>query len=90
MEELRRDSPAPGVLRLTLDRPDVHNAMTIALQRQIDVTLSEAAQDDSVKVVILAGAGERTFCAGYRPGAHKLSRRRCIWTGSPIPRRSVG
>ena len=64
-EDLRRDSPAPGVLRLTLDRPHAHNAMPIALQRALDTALSDAAQDDSVRVVVLAGAGDRAFCAGY-------------------------
>jgi len=64
-EDLRRDHPAPGVLRLTLDRPHAHNAMPIALQRALDAALSDAAQDDSVRVVVLAGAGGRAFCAGY-------------------------
>ncbi|MEV5840224.1 enoyl-CoA hydratase/isomerase family protein [Nocardia sp. NPDC052112] len=64
-KELRRDRPAPGVLRLTLDRPHVHNAMPIALQRALDTALSDAAHEDSVRVVILAGAGGRAFCAGY-------------------------
>ncbi|WP_067680048.1 enoyl-CoA hydratase/isomerase family protein [Nocardia miyunensis] len=64
-EELRRDTPAPGVLRLTFDRPHAHNAISIALQRALDTAMSDAAQEDSIRVVILAGAGERAFCAGY-------------------------
>ncbi|MGA4790709.1 enoyl-CoA hydratase/isomerase family protein [Nocardia sp. AB354] len=64
-DELRRDRPAPGVLRLTLDRPHTHNALSIALQRQVDTALTEAATDDSIRAVIVSGAGGRAFCAGY-------------------------
>ncbi|MBF6277489.1 crotonase [Nocardia sp. 852002-51101_SCH5132738] len=64
-EDVRSDRPAPGVLRLTLDRPHAHNAISIAMQRQVDALLSDAAADDSVRVVVLAGAGDRAFCAGY-------------------------
>ncbi len=63
--DLRVDRPAPGVLRLTLNRPAVHNAITLALHRRMDDELSAAAADDSVRAVVLAGAGDRAFSAGY-------------------------
>lgn len=64
-DDLLVDRPAPGVLRLTLNRPAVRNAITLALQRRMDDELSEAAADDSVRAVVLAGAGDRAFSAGY-------------------------
>ncbi|MFF0501375.1 enoyl-CoA hydratase/isomerase family protein [Nocardia aobensis] len=64
-DELREDRPASGVLRLTIDRPRAHNALSIALQRRLDTALTEAATDESIRVVIVTGAGGRAFCAGY-------------------------
>src|SRR5690242_9650577 len=64
-DELRQDRPASGVLRLTLDRPHAHNALSIPLQRRLDTALTEAATDESIGVVIVTGAGGRAFCAGY-------------------------
>jgi 2-(1,2-epoxy-1,2-dihydrophenyl)acetyl-CoA isomerase len=64
-DDLRVDRPAAGVLRLTLNRPAVRNAITLDLHRRMDEVLSAAAADDSVRAVILTGAGDRTFCAGY-------------------------
>lgn len=64
-DELHRDRPAHGVLRLTIDRPAARNAMPIALQRRLGTALSEAEADDSVRVVILTGAGGQSFCSGY-------------------------
>ncbi|MGV9743715.1 enoyl-CoA hydratase/isomerase family protein [Rhodococcus zopfii] len=62
---LLRDRPAPGVLRLTLNRPHVRNAISLPQQRELDRVLAEAARDDEVRAVIVAGAGPDTFSAGY-------------------------
>ncbi|WP_280426315.1 enoyl-CoA hydratase/isomerase family protein [Nocardia carnea] len=64
-DELCVDRPAPGVLRLTVNRPAVRNAITLAMHRRMDAELSEAAVDDSVRAVVLAGAGDQAFSAGY-------------------------
>lgn len=63
--DLRRSSPAPGVLQLDLARPDVHNAITLGLQRELDAALAEAADDPDVRVVLLTGEGTAAFSAGY-------------------------
>jgi enoyl-CoA hydratase len=47
-----------------LNRPDKRNALSIALRNEIDHCLGELADDDSVSVVVLAGAGS-SFCAGF-------------------------
>lgn len=52
-----------GVLTLTLNRPDSHNAFDDVLAAQIINALESAASDDAVRVVILAGAG-KSFSAG--------------------------
>lgn len=48
---------------LTLDRPQSLNALSRALVDQLARHLDDAAADDSIRVVILAGSA-RAFCAG--------------------------
>lgn len=55
---------APGVLRLTLQRPDAFNALSEALIDAVTEALTRIAADPAVRVVVLAGAG-RAFCAGH-------------------------
>ncbi len=52
-----------GVLRLTLNRPDVLNSFTRELSHAVQQALRDAASDDIVRAVLLTGAG-RGFCAG--------------------------
>ena len=63
--ELLESSPGPGVLQLTLNRPEAHNAISLSMQRALDAALTRAAADDTVRVVVIAGAGDRAFSAGY-------------------------
>lgn len=52
-----------GVARLTLNRPEKHNALNGQLIDELTVAASELAADAGVRVVVLTGAG-KTFCAG--------------------------
>jgi 2-(1,2-epoxy-1,2-dihydrophenyl)acetyl-CoA isomerase len=52
-----------GVLTITLNRPDVLNALNASVHRGIYEALRTAANDDSVRAVVLTGAG-RGFCVG--------------------------
>jgi enoyl-CoA hydratase len=51
------------VARLTLDSPDNRNALSTALVSQLRQGLCDAADDSSVRAVVLTHTG-RTFCAG--------------------------
>jgi enoyl-CoA hydratase/carnithine racemase len=53
-----------GVLRLTLNRPQARNALSIRLMRALIEALGRAAEDPRARVVVLAGAGP-AFCAGH-------------------------
>jgi enoyl-CoA hydratase len=53
-----------AVRRLTLNRPKALNALNEELMSAIDSALDDAADDESVRVVVIRGAG-RAFCAGY-------------------------
>lgn len=52
-----------GVALLTLNRPDVLNSFTRELSQALHDALRAIADDDSVRAVVLTGAG-RGFCAG--------------------------
>lgn len=52
-----------GVLTLTLNRPDVLNALTLDMMKGIREALKKASTDKAVKAVILTASG-RAFCAG--------------------------
>ena len=52
------------VRRLTMNRPDALNALSGELIDAMSTALESSAGDDSVRVLILRGAG-RAFCAGY-------------------------
>jgi len=51
------------VALVTLNRPDSLNAFNAALRRDLLQAVLEVNADDSIRVVVLAGAG-RAFCAG--------------------------
>ena len=61
---VRRDAPAPGVTRLTLNRADSFNALSAEMMTALQAALEAAAQDAACRVVVLAADG-RAFCAGH-------------------------
>ncbi len=56
-----RDS---GVAVVTLNRPERLNAVDLAMADELASTWGELRFDDSVRAVVLTGAGERAFCTG--------------------------
>jgi enoyl-CoA hydratase/carnithine racemase len=60
------------VLTVTLNRPEVMNALHPPLHKELDTVWDMFMADDTLWVAILTGAGERAFCAGsdlkYRTG----------------------
>ncbi len=52
-----------GVLHLTLNRPDVRNAMSLAMVLELRQALAAAEDDGGTRVIVLRGAGGH-FCAG--------------------------
>ena len=55
---------ADHVATITLNRPDVRNAMNTALREAMLQRFTALAVDDDVRVVVVTGAGERAFSAG--------------------------
>src|ERR1035437_6725799 len=56
-------STADGIATITLNRPDVLNSFNSGMARELQATLTGLAGDDSVRAVLLTGAG-RAFSAG--------------------------
>ena len=53
-----------GVAIVTLDRPQVLNALDVPAKERLASIWREIADDAGVRVAVLAGAGEKAFCAG--------------------------
>lgn len=52
-----------GVATISLNRPDVYNALNDELTFELQDALKAVAKDDSVRVVVLTGEG-KAFCSG--------------------------
>ena len=52
------------VARITIDRPEVLNAIDIASERELQGIWASIEAEREVRVVVLTGAGERAFSAG--------------------------
>ena len=54
----------PGIAKLTIDRPEVHNAFRPETLIELSDALARAREDPAVGVIVLTGAGDRAFCSG--------------------------
>ena len=63
-DDLVLEEHAGGVATLTLNRPGARNALSIGLMQALDEALARVAADETVRVVVIAGAGP-AFCAGH-------------------------
>jgi enoyl-CoA hydratase len=59
------DTPAPHVLRVTLNRPEIANAFNTQMMRDLLSLWQELATSEELpRCIVLTGAGDRAFCAG--------------------------
>jgi enoyl-CoA hydratase/carnithine racemase len=79
---LRVERDDEGIALLTLDRPDVRNALDDELAEALHASLDDAADDPKTRALIVTGAGE-AFCAGG-----DLARFEREWTPSSFRRHS--
>lgn len=63
-DSLLYEQPAAGIARITMNRPEARNAQGVAMTYELNAAFDRAAQDDSVKVIILAGSDPH-FSAGH-------------------------
>jgi len=66
--ELVRYDVSGAVATVTMNRPQYRNAQNAAMTQALDAAMLRAANDDAIKVIVLAGAGEH-FSAGHDIGS---------------------
>lgn len=63
MQTLTSTTDNRGVLTLSMDRPQVHNAFDTVMIRELTAALQAADQDETTRVVVITGSGS-SFSAG--------------------------
>ncbi|MDX8430530.1 MAG: 1,4-dihydroxy-2-naphthoyl-CoA synthase [Candidatus Algichlamydia australiensis] len=53
-----------GIAKITINRPEVHNAFRPQTVKEMMRALEDARNDESIGVIILTGKGEKAFCSG--------------------------
>jgi len=53
-----------AVTLITLNRPDAHNSITAGMAVGLAEGIDAFAADDSARVLVITGAGDRSFCSG--------------------------
>jgi enoyl-CoA hydratase len=56
--------PAPGVALVTIERPDVRNALSFDLLDELAAVLEALDADPACRAIVLTGSGSRAFAAG--------------------------
>jgi len=55
---------ANGIATVTFNRPEVHNALNNAMADGLEKVLNEIEEDESIRCLIITGAGEKSFLSG--------------------------
>ena len=63
-EDVRYETSEDGIAKITIVRPEVHNAFRPQTIIEIGRALEVAREDESVGVIVLTGEGGRAFCSG--------------------------
>jgi naphthoate synthase len=63
-DDIRYETTEDGIAKITICRPEVHNAFRPQTIVEISQALTEAREDEAVGVVILTGEGGKAFCSG--------------------------
>jgi 2-(1,2-epoxy-1,2-dihydrophenyl)acetyl-CoA isomerase len=83
-EDVLLTADAEGVRTLTLNRPKAYNSLTVELKGRLLAALREAAEDDSVRALVITGSG-KAFCAGQDLKEHVG----LLQAGDPAPLNTV-
>ncbi|MFD1825345.1 1,4-dihydroxy-2-naphthoyl-CoA synthase [Mumia zhuanghuii] len=62
--DIRYETTDDGIAKITINRPEVHNAFRPQTIIEISDALDVAREDETVGVIILTGAGDKAFCSG--------------------------
>lgn len=74
-----------AITLFTLNRPEVHNNVDDELAMELADAIVAFGKDDQAKVLVVTGAGDRTFCAGANlKGMKELFEHRHTHTAGPM------
>src|SRR5580698_11614415 len=62
--DIRYETTDDGIAKITICRPEVHNAFRPQTLIEMSAALTVAREDESVGVIILTGQGDKAFCSG--------------------------
>ena len=63
-EDIRYEHSGTGIAKVTIDRPEVHNAFRPKTVDEMIDAFRRIRDDASIRVALLTGAGDRAFCSG--------------------------
>jgi naphthoate synthase len=62
--DIRYELSGDGIAKISIDRPEVHNAFRPQTLIEISDALERAREDLDIGVIVLTGAGDEAFCSG--------------------------
>jgi enoyl-CoA hydratase/carnithine racemase len=65
---IMRSDVQNGVVLITIDRPAKLNSVTTAMSVELLSLVRQVDEDDSIRAVVVTGAGSRSFCVGSDVG----------------------
>jgi 2-(1,2-epoxy-1,2-dihydrophenyl)acetyl-CoA isomerase len=74
-ETLLFHAAADGVLTITMNRPEVYNAVNEQMKKELNDAFREAERNPGVRCIVLRGAGDKAFCSGQDLKEHGGSKR---------------
>ena len=63
-DDIRYETTEDGIAKITINRPEVHNAFRPQTLIEVGQALTIAREDEGIGVIILTGAGQNAFCSG--------------------------
>jgi naphthoate synthase len=63
-EDIRYEYSGTGIARVTIDRPEVHNAFRPETIKEMIDAFARIRDDASIGCALLTGAGDKAFCSG--------------------------
>jgi 2-(1,2-epoxy-1,2-dihydrophenyl)acetyl-CoA isomerase len=64
-------SSGDGILSVTLNRPEVFNAINEQMKTELNDVFGKTAADPAVRCIVLRGAGDKAFCSGQDLKEHR-------------------
>src|SRR3990172_3643883 len=68
-------SVSEGTGTITMNRPDVYNALNEVMKKELNDVFKEAERDPAIRCIVIRGSGEKAFCSGQDLKEHQGKKR---------------